>query len=79
VQRALDRLAAGRLTVSVTHRLANLRLASSIVVLDKGRVVGTGSHEELLRSCDTYRRLWIAQAGEDFPAAPVAASALLPS
>ena len=79
VQRALDRLASGRLTVSVTHRLANIRHASSIVVLDKGRVAGTGSHEALLRSCETYRRLWLAQAGEDLPPAPVFPSALLPS
>jgi subfamily B ATP-binding cassette protein MsbA len=61
VQRAVDRLVAGRLAVSVAHRLATVRNASRIVVLEGGRVVGQGRHAELLDHCDTYRRLWDAQ------------------
>jgi ABC-type multidrug transport system fused ATPase/permease subunit len=61
VQRAIDRLAAGRLTIAVAHRLSTLRAATRILVLDEGRVAGLGSHAELLVSCAVYRRLWEAQ------------------
>ena len=62
VQRAVDRLVAGRLTVTVAHRLATIRNASRIVVLEAGRVVGCGTHAELLAGCATYQRLWNAQS-----------------
>jgi ABC-type multidrug transport system fused ATPase/permease subunit len=61
VQRAADRLVAGRLTVTVAHRLATVRNASQIVVLESGRMVGVGSHAELLAECATYQRMWSAQ------------------
>ncbi|MCU1244459.1 MAG: hypothetical protein JWN02_369 [Acidobacteria bacterium] len=63
VQRALDRLTAGRLVLSVTHRLSTLRNVTTILVLENGRVVGLGSHSQLLHTCPTYRRLWDAQTG----------------
>lgn len=58
VQRAIDRLAVGRLTISIAHRLSTLRNASRILVLENGAVAGLGTHAELLASCETYRRLW---------------------
>ena len=61
VQRAIDRLAAGRLTIAIAHRLSTLRAATRILVLDEGRVAGLGPHAELLASCAVYRRLWEAQ------------------
>lgn len=61
VQRAIDRLVAGRLAISVAHRLSTLRGASRILVLEGGRGVGLGTHGELLERCPTYRRLWDAQ------------------
>ncbi len=67
VQRAIDRLAAGRMTIAVAHRLSTLRNASRILVLDDGRVAGLGTHAELLDACAVYRRLWDAQA-VSFPA-----------
>ena len=63
VQRAVDRLAVGRLAISVAHRLSTLRNATRILVLEQGRVVGLGTHQELLSNCPTYRRLWEAQGG----------------
>jgi ABC-type multidrug transport system fused ATPase/permease subunit len=63
VQRAVDRLAVGRLAISVAHRLSTLRNATRILVLEQGRAVGLGTHTELLASCPTYRRLWEAQGG----------------
>ena len=61
VQRAVDRLAVGRLCISVAHRLSTLRNATRILVVEQGRAVGLGTHKELLANCVTYRRLWEAQ------------------
>lgn len=57
VQKALDRLMAGRLVLSVTHRLSTVRNASRILVMENGRMAGLGNHAELLDTCPTYRRL----------------------
>jgi len=56
-QEALERAAAGRTTIVIAHRLATVRRADSIVVLDAGRVLDTGRHEELYARCELYRRL----------------------
>jgi subfamily B ATP-binding cassette protein MsbA len=69
VQRAIDRLVAGRLVIAVAHRLSTLRNATRILVLEDGRTVGIGTHAELLISCPTYRRLWEAQS-RDAPESP---------
>ncbi len=61
VQRAVDRLAMGRLCISVAHRLSTLRNATRILVVEQGHAVGLGTHSELLANCLTYRRLWEAQ------------------
>lgn len=61
VQKALDRLMAGRLVLSVSHRLSTLRNASRILVMENGRMVGLGKHGDLLHTCPTYRRLSDAQ------------------
>jgi ABC-type multidrug transport system fused ATPase/permease subunit len=63
VQLALDHLVAGRLAISVAHRLSTLRNASRILVLENGAVTGLGTHAELLEQSATYQRLWAAQAG----------------
>jgi ABC-type multidrug transport system fused ATPase/permease subunit len=63
VQRALDHLVAGRLAISVAHRLSTLRNATRILVLENGTVTGWGTHAELLENSATYQRLWAAQAG----------------
>jgi ATP-binding cassette subfamily B protein len=61
VQTAIDALMAGRTTFIAAHRLSTLRRASRTLVLDHGRLVGFGSHGELLESCEVYRRSWAAQ------------------
>jgi ABC-type multidrug transport system fused ATPase/permease subunit len=63
VQRAIDRLSAGRMTIAVAHRLSTLRGAARILVLDAGRVAGFDTHTALMAGCPVYRRLWEAQAG----------------
>ncbi len=55
---ALKRLRAGRTTVVIAHRLSTIRDADRILVLDGGRVCASGRHEEILETCDLYRRMW---------------------
>ncbi len=61
VQQALDRLAEGRTTLVIAHRLSTVREADSIIVMDKGRVVEQGSHAELLERNGVYADLYRLQ------------------
>nr|WP_179702549.1 ABC transporter ATP-binding protein [Leifsonia naganoensis] len=62
VQRALETLRRGRTSLVVAHRLSTIRDADRIVVMDRGRIVEIGSHEELLRAEGRYARLHAAQS-----------------
>jgi subfamily B ATP-binding cassette protein MsbA len=68
VQQAIERLMRQRTVLVIAHRLATVRDADEIVVLDAGRVVQRGSHEELLRSGGLYRRLYDLQFRDEEPA-----------
>src|SRR5581483_1777083 len=58
VQRAMGVVAAGRTTLVIAHRLQTARTADRIVVLDAGRVVEQGTHEQLLARGGRYAELW---------------------
>ena len=47
----------GRTVLVIAHRLSTVRNADSIIVLDHGRAVGQGTHEELLKTCSVYQNL----------------------
>lgn len=63
IQRSLHRVAEGRTTVIIAHRLSTVRHADRILVLDGGAVAEAGSHEELLAKEGLYHRLWSVQTG----------------
>lgn len=65
VQEAIDRLMQDRTVLVIAHRLATVRHADRIVVLNEGRIVEAGSHEELFRRGGLYRRLYDLQFREE--------------
>lgn len=64
VQEALDRLSEERTTLVIAHRLSTIRRADKIVVMDKGRVVDQGRHDELLARGGVYKKLYELQFSE---------------
>ncbi len=66
VQQALEHLMQGRTTLTIAHRLSTIQNADRIVVLDQGRIVESGSHEELLQKQGRYAELYRIQfAGQE--------------
>ena len=51
----------GRTVVAIAHRLSTIIKADKIVVLEQGRIVGMDKHQELLKSCELYQRLYNTQ------------------
>jgi subfamily B ATP-binding cassette protein MsbA len=65
VQQALVNLMRGRTTLVIAHRLSTIRNADKIVVLDEGRIVEAGRHEELVARRGIYRKLYDLQFADE--------------
>ena len=63
VQNSLEKMRKGRTTIAIAHRLSTIQDANCIYVLDKGRIIESGTHEELLALGETYYKMYSLQAG----------------
>ncbi len=63
VQASLAKMRQGRTTIAIAHRLSTIQDANCIFVLDKGRIIESGTHEELLALGGTYHKMYSLQAG----------------
>lgn len=75
VQEAIDHLCANRTTIVIAHRLHTIMHADAIHVVEGGRIVESGRHDDLLRRNGRYASFFRLQQREDAPLAPIAASA----
>ena len=64
LQRSIERISRDRTTIVIAHRLSTVRHADRILVLEEGKVVEDGRHEDLLKLNGVYARLWSVQTGE---------------
>ena len=63
LQKSLEVISKDRTTIVIAHRLSTIRHSDSIIVLDDGKVIESGTHEELLDNKSQYSKLWNVQTG----------------
>jgi len=63
IQESLETLMQGKTVIAIAHRLSTIARMDRLVVLDKGRIVESGSHAQLLEQQGLYARLWHHQTG----------------
>lgn len=71
IQEALGQLMHGKTTIVIAHRLSTLSKMDRILVLDQGRIIEDGNHEQLLAKDGHYAKMWRMQAGGFLPAIEV--------
>ncbi len=64
IQRSLDKIILGRTTILIAHRLSTIRNADRIFVLENGKIVEEGTHDQLIAKRGVYAALWAVQTGE---------------
>ena len=64
LQRSIDYVSRDRTTVIIAHRLSTIRNCDTILVMDSGSIVESGSHDELVNQGGIYSRLWKVQTGQ---------------
>jgi len=57
IQDALDTYTKDKITITIAHRLSTIEHADMILVMQKGKIIASGKHNELLQSCEVYQRL----------------------
>ncbi|NEN96276.1 MAG: ATP-binding cassette domain-containing protein, partial [Moorea sp. SIO3I7] len=63
IQRSLEKITQNRTTIAIAHRLSTVRNADCIYVIDQGKIVEQGQHEQLLEQQGIYAMLWRVQSG----------------
>lgn len=66
IQEAISNLVKGKSLLVTAHRLHTIKQAHKIVVIDKGKIIESGTHDELLNKCPLYRNLWKQYSGEEY-------------
>ena len=64
IQKSLEKITQDRTVVAIAHRLSTVRNAHRIYVMDKGELVESGTHEQLVSQAGIYAGLWKVQTGE---------------
>ena len=66
IQRSLQQITQHRTTIAIAHRLSTVRHAHRVYVMEQGRIVEAGTHDELVEAGGMYAALWRVQTGEAF-------------
>ena len=62
IQKSLQSVIRGKTALIIAHRLSTLRNMDKIIVIKNGKIIESGSHQQLLRQNGTYKRLWNLQS-----------------
>jgi len=57
IRESIEKASKGRTTIIIAHRLSTIKDADKIIVLEKGRIIGEGKHKDLLKNCESYRKM----------------------
>ena len=57
IRESIEKASKGRTTIIIAHRLSTIKDADKIIVMEQGKIVGEGKHDELLQTCEAYQRL----------------------